>query len=96
VKLIAIVTVKHSVTKDKDGVLTPNQAAPGEAFEIDDQAAEALIAAGSAATPEDYERASRANRSSEERIAELEAENARLRAAAGTDEDKDKGKGGKK
>ena len=66
-KLIAKVNVKHG---DKG-----ETAAPGEAFTVEDEdAAKALIARGSAATPADFEREQRANVTAEERIAELEVE----------------------
>ena len=71
-KLIAKVNVKHG----KDG----RTAAPGDLFDVDTAMAELLIASRSAATPEDYEREVRANKSAEERIAELEAEKADLEA----------------
>lgn len=86
-KLIAKVNVKHGGQKDKNGTMQPSTAAPGEAFDTDDDTAQTLIASGSAATPEDYERAERASRTAEERIAELEAEKAQLEADLATAND---------
>jgi hypothetical protein len=87
-KLIARVNVKHGQRREKDGNVSILEAAPGEAFDTDTETAKTLIAGGSAATPEDYERLASASKSAEERIAELEAEketlsqeNADLKAA---------------
>jgi hypothetical protein len=71
-KLIAKVNVKYG---PGDGKI----AAPGEPFEMDGETAKALMASGSAATPADYEREQRASQPAEDRIAELEAENASLK-----------------
>jgi hypothetical protein len=79
VKLIAITHCKYDEV-DKAGKITQREAQPGEAFDVaDKKAAEGLIAAGGAATPEDYERAKAASKTTDERVAELEAENAKLR-----------------
>lgn len=78
-KLIAITHCKYGQTKDKDGGVKVLEAQPGEAFEADADTAQTLIDAGGAATPEDYERAKAAAKSPDERLAELEADNARLR-----------------
>jgi hypothetical protein len=87
-KLIARVNVKHGQRKGNDGNVTVLEAAPGEEFNTDAETAKTLIASGSAASPEDYERQTRADKPAEERIAELEAEketlsqeNADLKAA---------------
>lgn len=71
-KLIAITAVKYG----KGG----ETAQPGEALDVDTDTAKALIGAGAAATPQDYERARTAAKAPEQRVAELEAENAELRA----------------
>jgi hypothetical protein len=79
VKLVAIVKVNHGQKKDPRGTVEVVSADPGESFDIDPDTAKILIANGSAATPEDYERAKAATKPAGERMAELEAENAQLR-----------------
>jgi hypothetical protein len=80
-KLVAIVNVKHGQRRDpKTQATTVLAAAPGEEFETDGDTAEMLIANGSAATPEDYERAKLAAQPAGERLAAVERENSDLKA----------------
>lgn len=74
-KLMAITAVKAGTGKRVEA---------GSAFEVDDKLGRQLVAAGAAATPENYARAKAASRPDRERIADLEAENAELKAANAT------------
>lgn len=70
-KLVAITAVKYGPKGET--------AESGQPFEVDSETAKTLIELGSAAAPEDYERAKAAAKPAGERLAELETENVALR-----------------